>query len=233
MLINLALSSICGGVQTFIAFILDEKPEWTRHRVKIVIVVCIIYFLLGLPMCMNGGIHLFTIFDKRTTSSLLFITMLEIIIVAWIYGINRFLRATSEMNVPIPSFVAWLWRIMLVIITPLLLAVITILSWINHEDMAYNDYVYPNSVQICGWVMELFPLGVTAVYPFWTLWKSRSKEGRLIDLLFKPTDSWYDAHILEEQNAAAADLTSLKSVASRESESSGSDGKDNGGFKKD
>ena len=30
MLINLALSSICSGVQTFIAFILDERPDWTR-----------------------------------------------------------------------------------------------------------------------------------------------------------------------------------------------------------
>ena len=30
MLINLALSSICAGVQTFVAFILDEKPEWTK-----------------------------------------------------------------------------------------------------------------------------------------------------------------------------------------------------------
>jgi hypothetical protein len=27
MLINLAMSSICGGVQTFLAFILDEKPS--------------------------------------------------------------------------------------------------------------------------------------------------------------------------------------------------------------
>ena len=35
MLINLALSSICAGVQTFVAFILDEKPEWTKW-VKIV-----------------------------------------------------------------------------------------------------------------------------------------------------------------------------------------------------
>jgi hypothetical protein len=30
MLINLALSSICGGVQTFLAFILDEKPSLQR-----------------------------------------------------------------------------------------------------------------------------------------------------------------------------------------------------------
>ncbi|TRY76399.1 hypothetical protein TCAL_11783 [Tigriopus californicus] len=239
MLINLALSSICGGVQTFIAFILDEKPEWNRHRVKIVIIVCIIYFLLGLPMCMNGGIHLFTIFDKRTTSSLLFITMLEIIIVAWFYGVNQFFKAAKEMDIPIPTFVAWLWRIMLVVVTPLLLAIITILSWINHEDMAYNNYVYPNSVQICGWVMELLPLGITAVYPLWTLCKARSKEGRMIDLLFKPTDSWFEAHILEEENAAAADLASRKSSTSRQSRkslkstSSKSEGKDNEGFRSD
>jgi hypothetical protein len=31
MLINLALSSICGGVQTFLAFILDEKPSLQKY----------------------------------------------------------------------------------------------------------------------------------------------------------------------------------------------------------
>merc|ERR1711962_247602 len=77
MLINLALSSICGGVQTFLAFIIDEKPDWTKYRIHIVIGSCVLFFLLGLPMCTTGGIHLFNIFDQRCTSSLLLLFLVE------------------------------------------------------------------------------------------------------------------------------------------------------------
>ena len=78
MMINLALSSITSGVQTFMAFILDERPDWTRHRVKILIGSCTAYFLLALPMCSNGGIHLFKVFDTRCSSSLLLLSLIEV-----------------------------------------------------------------------------------------------------------------------------------------------------------
>eukprot|EP00095_Tigriopus_kingsejongensis_P011597 maker-scaffold297_size217559-snap-gene-1.20 protein:Tk11597 transcript:maker-scaffold297_size217559-snap-gene-1.20-mRNA-1 annotation:"sodium- and chloride-dependent glycine transporter 2-like" len=228
MLINLALSSICGGVQTFIAFILDEKPEWNKYRIHIVVIVCTAYFLLGLPMCMNGGIHLFTIFDKRTTSSLLFITFLELVIVAWFYGINKFLSNLKyEMEQRVPKPVEWIWKILLVVVAPVVLFVITILSWINHEDMAYNDYVYPDIVQGFGWAMEMIPLGITILYPLWTLYKSRSKDGKLVDLLFKPTDSWYNTDRgLEPMDDEAKDMS-----ISRKSRGS-SDGETNSAYDK-
>ena len=47
MLINLAMSSICGGVQTFLAFVLDEKPSLTKYRAYIVIGLCIMFFIAG------------------------------------------------------------------------------------------------------------------------------------------------------------------------------------------
>ena len=43
--------SVYSGVQTFMAFMLDEKPEWTQHRLKILIGSSAVYFLLALPMC--------------------------------------------------------------------------------------------------------------------------------------------------------------------------------------
>ena len=78
MMINLALSSITSGVQTFMAFVLDEKPEWTKHRVKILVGSCLAYFLLALPMTSNGGIHLFKVFDSRCSSSLLLLSLIEV-----------------------------------------------------------------------------------------------------------------------------------------------------------
>ena len=37
MLINLALSSICGGFQVYLAFIIDEKPSLAKYKSHIAI----------------------------------------------------------------------------------------------------------------------------------------------------------------------------------------------------
>ena len=62
------------------AFVLDEKPEWSQHRLKILIGSSLVYFLLALPMCCKGGIHLFKVFDSRCSSSLLLLSLIEVII---------------------------------------------------------------------------------------------------------------------------------------------------------
>ena len=61
------------------AFVLDEKPEWAQHRIKILIGSSLVYFLLALPMCCRGGIHLFKVFDSRCSSSLLLLSLIEVI----------------------------------------------------------------------------------------------------------------------------------------------------------
>ena len=60
------------------AFVLDERPEWAPHRLKILIGSSLIYFLLALPMCCKGGIHLFKVFDSRCSSSLLLLSLIEV-----------------------------------------------------------------------------------------------------------------------------------------------------------
>lgn len=133
MLINLALSSVCGGVQTFLAFILDEKPSLTKHRVKIVAGLCVLFFVAGTPMCTNSGILLFTVFDKRCTSSLLFLCLLEVVHVAWMYGTNKFFDNLAEMGMELNSGLKFIWTVLWKFITPVVLAFITVLAWVNHE----------------------------------------------------------------------------------------------------
>ena len=98
---NISISILYSGVQTFMAFMLDEKPEWTQHRLKILIGSSAVYFLLALPMCskvcvlqtsnklsiyvltfdmLQGGIHLFKVFDSRCSSSLLLLSLIEVYI---------------------------------------------------------------------------------------------------------------------------------------------------------
>ena len=64
--------------------------------------ICLVYFLLGIAFTTNGGIHLFTIFDDRCTSSLLFVTFLEVVIFSWNYGMDRFFLNLREMHMIFP-----------------------------------------------------------------------------------------------------------------------------------
>ena len=54
--------TVYSGVQTFMAFMLDEKPEWTQHRLKILIGSSAVYFLLALPMCSKVSHHYLAVY---------------------------------------------------------------------------------------------------------------------------------------------------------------------------
>ena len=62
--------------------------------------VCAAFFLCGLPFCYEGGIYLFTLFDTRLASSLLVITVLEMVMVGWFYSkfLDNFLENLKEMG---------------------------------------------------------------------------------------------------------------------------------------
>ena len=67
---------------------------------KVLIGVCCTFFLCGLPFCYEGGIYLFTLFDTRLASSLLVITVLEMVMVGWFYSkfLDNFLENLKEMG---------------------------------------------------------------------------------------------------------------------------------------
>jgi len=198
MMVNLALSSICSGVQTFMAFVLDEKPEWSQHRLKILIGSSLVYFLLALPMCCKGGIHLFKVFDSRCSSSLLLLSLIEMIMVAWVYGCSRFLANIEEMFY-MPGPLKLYWRAMWTLVSPLVLVVVIILKWVEYKDMDFETstgdlYVYPAAVQALGWFFELSPTILTLMYPGWVLhryWqKGYTDLPELLSRVLEPADSW-------------------------------------------
>ena len=70
------------------------------NSLKVLIGVCMAFFLCGLPFCFEGGIYLFTLFDTRLASSLLVITVLEMVLVGWVYSklLDNFLQNLKEMG---------------------------------------------------------------------------------------------------------------------------------------
>ena len=145
MLLNLALSSTCGSVENFIAFIIDEWPSLREHRVKVLLVFNFLSFLGGLPFCFEGGIYLFTIFDTRLVASLLIGVTLEMVLVGWVYGIRNFLDNLNEMGMDF-RFSSHGWRkctgyflaLMICIVTPGALIFLTIQAWVEFEGMEFE-----------------------------------------------------------------------------------------------
>ena len=82
MLITLALGSIFGAFETVITALTDLWPVLRAFKPHVVLVTSSVLFLLGLPFCCNGGIHMFTLFNASAPSwNLLLFALLEVSIV--------------------------------------------------------------------------------------------------------------------------------------------------------
>ena len=114
-------------------------------------------------MCCEGGILLFTLYDQRISSSLLFVVWVEIVVVMAFYGINKFLDNVQEMGMNWGlSRPAGVMRIAMIIclgiITPGVLIAVAVIGWIKREPISYGGEDFPKIVEGFGWLLELGPL---------------------------------------------------------------------------
>ena len=61
--------------------------------------VCMVTCLLGLPFCYNSGVFVFELFSWYSSWSLLLLALLEVVLVAWIFGAKRVLGNIREMGI--------------------------------------------------------------------------------------------------------------------------------------
>ena len=64
-----------------------------------------------------------------------------------------------------------MWALAWKFFTPVILSIITVFAWVNHEPMGYDDYEFPASIEAVGWIMEMLPLVVVLLYPIIPLYK--------------------------------------------------------------
>ena len=91
-----------------------------------------------------------------------------------------------------------MWTLAWKFVTPAILVSISVLAWVNHEPMKYDNYEFPAIVEAFGWALELLPLFIVFFYPIIPLykaWKEGFRGEELYDELFKPTDVWYNTQM--------------------------------------
>ena len=150
-------------------------------------------------MCCEGGILLFTLYDQRIASSLLFVVWLEIVVVAGFYGINRFIDNIQEMGMnyglsrptgPIRLLIIAL----LGVVTPGVLIAVAIIGWTKREPISYGGENFPEVVEGFGWLIELGPLIFLPLMAIWNAFKlERERLQQVWKTMVNPSKSWYEA----------------------------------------
>lgn len=103
MLIMLGLASECAEIEAISSMIVDLKQRWfnkRKHRRPIfVCFLCVLFFLMALPLVTQGGIFLFNLYDTYSVSGIcvLVVVISQSTAIAWLYGEKEFYDDLFEM----------------------------------------------------------------------------------------------------------------------------------------
>ena len=120
--------------------------------------------------------------------------------VAWFYGINRFIDNIQEMGMKIGlnrpyGFLRVIFVILLGVVTPLVLIALCIIAWMKREGIVYGGEAFPPVAEGFGWVMELGPLIFLVAMPIWQIYKMSRDNLSVSEMwnkLTTPSNSWYE-----------------------------------------
>jgi solute carrier family 6 amino acid transporter-like protein 5/7/9/14 len=189
MLITLGLDSQFTMTETLTTAVMDQWPALRKQKALVVVGACSMGFLLGLTMCTNGGVYMFTLIDSFSSSwSLLLLAITEVLLIMWVYGYSNFFDNIDEMGIKMPKISFYYWKANWFAITPIILSFITIVTLVNFKPASYGDYVFPDGIQALGWMMASTPVVIFfgfAASEFYF----RQKAGKPIDIrsMMKPS----------------------------------------------
>jgi len=152
MLLSLGFGTQFSTVETVITILLDKFPNLRgKNRRWCALGVCLFMYLAGLSMVTNGGIYILQLVDNHAaTYSALILGCLEVSVMAWIYGVDKFLDDLKFMLgfYPYPKFFwKWSWKIT----SPLIVILILNFTFKDYSGNKYDTYAYPGWANMVGW----------------------------------------------------------------------------------
>uniref|UniRef100_A0A3Q2D2X6 Transporter n=1 Tax=Cyprinodon variegatus TaxID=28743 RepID=A0A3Q2D2X6_CYPVA len=159
MLLILGLDSQFVGVEGLITGIMDMLPPKSAlsslRREVVAAICCVICFFIDLSMVTEGGMYVFQLFDYYSASgiTLLWQAFWECVVIAWVYGADRFMDDVARMIGYQPlSYMKWCWSY----ITPFVCVGVFLFHVVNYKPLTYNTvYTYPIWGEALGWALAL------------------------------------------------------------------------------
>ena len=205
MLITLGLDSMFIIVEVVITSIMDHfHGKLSGYKYIVVIATCLIGFLLGLSMCTSSGIYIFQLLDSTcATWNLILLALVEVILVAWIYGANNLLSNIEDLDIKIPTLLKWYWKVCWCFVTPVTLIVLIIIKLVKYEPLKIAKHtldngqkafeVSPAGTQLIGWLISLSPLTLIILVGIYQVWDRKKQNKRLGLAMFQSSHNWKPA----------------------------------------
>ncbi|XP_043464150.1 sodium- and chloride-dependent glycine transporter 1-like [Leptopilina heterotoma] len=176
MLLTLGLDSQFALMETVTTAILDGIPSLRNYKFWVVLGAAVVGYAGGIIFTTRAGMYWLQLMDKYAANwSVLLIAITECILVAWIYGADRFLDDVQQM-IGVRCrlwrfFWTWMWKV----VTPAALFFILFFNWVEYEPLKYGTYVYPRWADAVGWVVGMLPVLVIVGMALIQLRKRRRK----------------------------------------------------------
>jgi len=184
MLLSLGLSTMFATLQTIITCCSDAFPKTIRkHQMVFTGVLCVILFIAGLPMVTNGGIYILTLFDDFAgTYALLVVSITEMLVVTWVYGIENF---CLDIKLMIKKDVSVYWRICWQYVSPALLSFVLFATMFQWKRSELDGVVFPQWTNAVAAVLIIISI---AFIPIMAIHHVVKKGG--VKAACKPTTHW-------------------------------------------
>ena len=205
MLITLGLDSMFIVVEVIVTTIMDQyRKKLSSYKYMVVIGTCLTGFILGLSMCTSNGIYVFELMDSTCASwNLIVLALVELILVAWIYGPNNFLSNVRDMDIKISMPIEIYWKVTLCFIAPTTLLTLIIIKLVQYQPVHIFKHlmegtgnaveISPAGVQFLAWFITLSPITVLIAIGFYQVW-IRKKQGKPLGLaMLHPSHNWKPA----------------------------------------
>ncbi|XP_061187866.1 sodium- and chloride-dependent glycine transporter 1-like [Saccostrea echinata] len=199
MLITLGIDSQFAMLESVLTGIIDYFPFLRPKKTLVILSISFVFFLLGLPMTTPGGMYVLQLMDHYVASwSLLIVGLVEILVISYVYGINRYLK-DIEIMIGRPPFLCW--KICWMFVSPIIICVILLFAWIDYSPVQYGTYSYPDWSEALGWLMSFFSVIFIPIVMLYKINKEDEAKGvwEKIKLLCTPTRVWGPALVRHRQ----------------------------------
>ena len=154
----------------------------------VVVGTCTIGFIFGLSMVTNGGKDMLDLIVNGAISwNVLLIALLEVLVVAWMYGANTFWANIEEMGIKKRSCVKWYWIVCWRAITPLILTILVVVSLVNDVKVTKEETIYNGIIR---WLITLTSVGIIPGFAIHEVLKRHCNKEELGMSLFSRAHSW-------------------------------------------
>ncbi|XP_076450373.1 sodium-dependent proline transporter-like [Babylonia areolata] len=189
MLITAAIDTELACGETVMTVICDQFPHTLAKRRTLVTGVVIFFLMVtSLIFVSQSGVYWFQLVDWFVASyNLTSVAILEVFVIAWVYGADRFAEDIEMMIGRKPPVIM---RILWCFVSPIILVVLLVFTLVSYEPPSYGDYHYDTAATVLGWMVATLSFLPIPLFMLAALCRSKGSLLQRLKETMSPDDTW-------------------------------------------